>query len=103
MALNPLIELAKEPVGTLSALGYLVLLVGILLFGVPHAVRILIEDVYLDWKMNKDRAKWARLWGEGPGYLPPFNVGLRALWAFTVIFVSFEATAALLWFVGVGA
>jgi hypothetical protein len=102
MTLNPLIELARDPVGTLSALGYLVLLVGILLFGVPHAVRILVEDVYLDWKMNKDRAKWARLWGEGPGYLPPFSVGLRALWAFTVIFVSFEATAALLWFIGVG-
>jgi len=101
MALNPFVHLAQDPVGVLSAVGYLVLLVGILLFGVPHAVRILIEDVWLDWQQNKNRKKWARLWGDGPGYIPPFGVGLRAMWAFTVLFVSLEAVAALLWFMGV--
>jgi hypothetical protein len=98
---NPFIELARDPVATISALGYLVLLVGILLFGVPHAVRILVEDVYLDWKQNNHRDKWRRLWGDGPGYLPPFGIGLRALWAFVVIAVAFEAVAALVWFMGV--
>jgi hypothetical protein len=101
MTLNPFIELAQNPVGVLSALGYLLLLFGILAFGVPHAVRILIEDVYLDWRQNKDREKWARLWGTGPGYIPPFGVGLRAMWAFTVLFIALEASAALLWFIGV--
>jgi len=101
MALNPFIELAKDPVGVITAVGYLLFLVGILLFGIPHAVRILIEDVYLDWQQNKDRQKWARLWGDGPGYIPPFGVGIRAMWAFTVLFVSLEAVAALLWFMGV--
>ncbi len=103
MGINPFIHLAQDPVGVLSALGYVLLLAGVLLFGVPHAVRVLVEDVYLDWKQNKDRQKWARLWGTGPGYIPPFSVGLRAMWAFTVLFVGFEATAALLWFMGVGA
>jgi hypothetical protein len=103
MSLNPFIELAKDPVGVITAVGYLLFLVGILLFGIPHAVRILVEDVYLDWQQNKDRPKWARLWGTGPGYIPPFSVGLRAMWAFTVLFVALEASAALLWFIGVGA
>lgn len=101
MTLNPFIELARDPVGVITAVGYLLFLVGILLFGIPHAVRILIEDVYLDWKQNRNRQKWARLWGDGPGYIPPFSVGLRAMWAFFVMFVSLEATAALLWFIGV--
>jgi len=101
--LNPFIELARDPVGVITALGYLIFLIGILLFGVPHAVRILIEDVYQDWEKNADRpgSKWERLWGTGTGYIPPFNVGLRALWAFTVLFISLEAIAALLWFIGV--
>ena len=37
--INPFIELAHDPVGVLSALGYVILLVGILTFGVPHAGR----------------------------------------------------------------
>jgi hypothetical protein len=99
---NPFIELFRDPVFVLSALGYLVLLVGILLFGIPHAVRILIEDVYQDWQQNADRpnSKWERLWGTGTGYIPPFAVGLRALWAFVVLFVVFQATGALVWFIG---
>jgi hypothetical protein len=100
---NPLIELARDPVGATAAFGYLCLLVGLIAFGVPHAVRVLLEDVYGDWKQNADRGKWARLWGTGTGYIPPFSVSLRALWAFVVLFVTFEAVSALMWFVGVGA
>lgn len=99
--MNPFIELARDPVTTLSAAGYLVLVAGVLVVGVPHAVKILVEEVYLDWLRNRERGKWKRLWGEGYGYIPPNMVALKALWASFVLFMAFQSVAALLWFGGV--
>lgn len=100
MVPNPFIQLAQDPVGVLSAVGYLLLLVAILIVGVPHAVRTL-ADVYADWRENNHRKKWARLWGEGPGYLPPFTVAIKAMWGLFVLFAAFESVAAVLWFAGI--
>jgi hypothetical protein len=71
----------------------------VLFVGVPHATRTLAE-VYTDYRQNSHREKWARLWGEGRGYIPPFGESLRVLWACLVLFVAFNAAAALVWFVG---
>lgn len=102
MAPNPFIALAQDPVGTISAVGYLLLLVAILVVGIPHSVRTLGE-VYQDWEQNAGRSpsKWKRVWGEGVGYLPPFQQALKTMWALFILFVAFESVAALLWFLGV--
>ena len=100
--LNPFIELARDPVGVLSAVGYCIGLVGLLVVGVPHALRCYAE-VAVDWRQNARRpgSKWERFYGDGVGYLPPTREALKVLWASLVLFVSFEAVAALLWFLGV--
>lgn len=97
---NPFIDLAQDPIGAIAAAGYLVLVFGILFFGTPHALRTFIE-VYVDWTQNKERKKWARLWGDGVGYIPPFVESLKVLWACIVLYACFQAAAALLWFAGV--
>jgi hypothetical protein len=94
--LNPFIELARDPVAALSGLGYLLFLTAVLVVGIPHALRTLIA-VYNDWQANKNRDKWARLYGSGPGWIPPFAVALQAMWALFVLAVSAWAVGAAVW------
>lgn len=97
--LNPFIELARDPVGTLALVGYGLLMVAILIVGIPHALRTLIS-VYRDWEQNKGRDKWARLYGQGDGWIPPFTVALQAMWGLFVLAISVWSIGALVWLVG---
>lgn len=96
MVTNPFIELARDPVSALTAFGYLLFLVAVLVVGIPHALRTLIA-VYRDWQMNKGKDKWARLYGTGDGWIPPFSVALQAMWALFVLAVSMWAVGAAVW------
>lgn len=101
MTLNPLIELARDPVAFFGALGYLSLLVAVLYVGVGYAIQGFVA-VYADWLQNRERPKWARLWGDGVGYIPTGENALRLFVSLLACTAAFWSVGALVWFAGGG-
>lgn len=100
MAINPFVELARDPVGALAWLGYLLLMLGIVLAAVPWAIR---KTAWLiaRWQTNKHTDRWWSFSESGAGYIPP---AAWLAWAFgvcLVLAVAAWALGTLVWLVGV--
>lgn len=91
MAINPFVELAKDPVGALAWLGYALLMLGIVLAAVPWAIR---KAVWLiaRWETNRASDTWWAFGSTRRGYIPPSG---WLAWAFGVVFVLAIASWAL--------
>ena len=99
MAINPFVELARDPVGSLAWLGYTLLMAAIVIAAVPWAVR---KAAWLiaRWRTNRASDTWWAFGTRRDGYLPPAS---WLAWAFGVLFVLAIATWALgtlVWLIG---
>lgn len=99
MAINPFIELARNPVATLAWLGYLLLMLGIVVLAVPWSVR---KTAWLiaRYQQNRRSDSWWSFTDRPNGYIPP--AGWLA-WAFSVclvLAVSAWALGSVVWLLG---
>jgi len=100
MSLNPFIRFAVDPVGTLVAVGYALVLLGLILASLWWSLRK-AGTLATRYKKNRHTDKW---WS-GPldiGIVPPPDwtataVGILFVWA-----VTLWAVSALIWVVGGG-
>lgn len=102
MPVNPFVELARDPVGALAWLGYLLFMCGILVLAIPWAVRK-TAWLYARYLQNRASSDWWAFGETRTGYIPP--AGWLA-WAFgvcLVLAVSAWALGSVVWLVGVGA
>lgn len=100
MAINPFVELARDPVAAFAWLGYALFLSALILTALPWALR---KTAWLfdRWKANKRSPSWWSFGDSNLGYIPP--PGWLA-WSFAVLFVlavTAWALGALFWLVGV--
>ena len=100
--MNPFIELATDPVGTLAWIGYALLLAGLVLAAVPWAIRQ-AGVLTVRYQKNRTRDSWWSFGDRRAGYIPPLSWLARAFGVVFVLAVTAWAAGALLWLVGIGA
>lgn len=96
---NPFIELAREPVGTLAWLGYLLLMFGILVLAVPWAVRKSVW-LYARYRTNRAGDDWWSFGDHRKGYIPPTGWLAQAFVVCLVLAVAMWALGTVVWMVG---
>jgi hypothetical protein len=93
MSINPLIELARDPVAAFAWLGYVALLVGVALYGGIWVFRTW-TTVYIRWRKNRHTDEW---WG---GWVPPAHEAALLAAGCLVCAVIAWAAGALIWLLG---
>ena len=88
MAPNPFIDLFRDPVGTLVALGYVLLLVTLLVWTLAACWR---NAVTLKVRWDRRHGQWQ--------YVPPLGFILRVSAIPAILWIDAWALAALIWLV----
>jgi len=99
--MNPFIELANDPIGVLSTLGYVLFMLGIVLAAVPWAIRQ-SGTLLVRYRKNRTSAEWWSFGERRSGYIPPLSWLSRAFAVLFVLSVTAWAASALFWLVGIG-
>ena len=100
MTPNPFIELARDPVGTLAALGYALILAAIA-FGAVRTVLRELPRLYVQYDRNKHTNDWWAFGERRDGYIPPLGWSMRFAASLVILAVAAFAASALVWFIGV--
>ena len=93
MPLNPFVELARDPVTFLAALGYALGLLTLLIITVGYCLRT-VPVLIARWQKNRHKDRW---WG---GYVPPADWALRLASVAFVLMLDAWAIGALVWLLG---
>ena len=99
--MNPFIEFASDPVGTLAWLGYALFLVGVVGAAIPWAVRQAAMLV-VRYRKNRHDKEWFSFGNRRAGYVPPLSWLVRAFGVCLVLATTAWAVGALFWLIGVG-
>jgi type IV secretory pathway TrbD component len=101
MILNPFIELARDPVSTLSWLAYGLAMIAVG-FGALRTVARGIPTLWLQYQNNKHTSGPNGWWAFGDrsaGYIPPLGWSIRLFAYLLVLAVAAWAAGALIWLV----
>lgn len=99
MTYNPFIELARDPVGTLAAGGYALVLLTIA-FGAVRTVLREWPTLWVKYTRNRHTDDWWAFGDRREGYIPPLGWSIRFAASLLVLAVAAFAASALMWFVG---
>jgi len=100
--MNPFIELAQNPVGTLSWLGYGLAMLAIT-FGALRTVARGLPTLYLQYQNNRHKSGQNGWWAFGDrkaGYIPPLGWSIQLFGYLLVLAVAAWSLGAVVWLVG---
>lgn len=98
--MNPFIDLAQDPVGTLSAAGYALLLLALVVVNATILLRW-VADLYTQATLPVGRREGE--WYDGPagvGSIPPGGFVVKVVGVVALLAVDAFALGALAWLVG---
>ncbi len=99
--MNPFIEFARDPVATLSWVGYLFVLLAIG-FAALRTVLRGIPTLWIQYDKNKHTNDWWAFGERKAGYIPPLGWTVRLCGYLLVLAIAAWAGSAVIWFVGGG-
>jgi hypothetical protein len=100
MAINPFVELARDPVGTLAWLGYFLFMLGVVVLAVPWAIRK-TAWLYARYETNATSDDWWSFGNRRKGYIPPAGWLGQAFLVCVVLAGSAWALGTVVWLLGV--
>lgn len=100
MAINPFVELARDPIGALAWLGYVLLMLAVAIAAIPWALRQ-ATTLYVRYRKNRTSDRWWSFGDSRLGYIPPLGWLSRAFGVLFVLAIAAWALGALIWAVGI--
>jgi len=99
---NPLVELARDPVTSLAVVGYALLMAAVVIAALPWSIRQLVT-LSIRYRRNRTSDAWWSFGDRRAGYVPPLSWLARLFGVLFVLAVVAWALGALAWLVGGGA